>query len=196
VPRAHMGSALSPAGNTQAWLIATLGHRRGFRQWIDACRGNYKESSCCITTSRHSVGETGRRAGRAAARRTRPRLRWRASHRSCRRTRIPYTRACIGDQGIERLLPRWATVCGKSLRPDGSEASRRTTHAGHRQGSDPSKISAMPCSPTSLATRDHLGDMDFKVAGTEAGDLATDGPSDRRHHEEIMRVALARRGSG
>jgi polyribonucleotide nucleotidyltransferase len=192
LPRAH-GVALFTRGETQALVYTTLGTSDD-AQTVDALTRAARSTSCCTTTSRPS-----RSARPAAARlrpaRDRPRQPRRARPRSgaavARRLPLHDARG-VRDPGVERLL-----LDGHGLRRDARADGRRraAARAGgrHRDGPDQEQGRHAILSDI-LGDEDHLGDMDFKVAGTAKGITALpDGHQDPGVDCEIWRRRSSRR---
>ena len=197
LPRAH-GSALFTRGETQALVVATLGTGED-EQWIDALHGTYKETFLLhYNFPPFSVGETGRMGG-ARPPRDRPRQARLARHpsRCCRRTTSSPTRSASSRRSPSRTAPSsMATVCGTSLALMDAGVPLKRPVAGIAMGLilEGERFAVLS---DILGDEDHLGDMDFKVAGTERGvtslqmDIKIAGIT-----EEIMKVALAQAKDG
>src|SRR2546422_5612384 len=190
LPRAH-GSALFTRGETQALVIATLGTGED-EQWMDALQGTYKEPFLLHYTSPpFSVGETGRMGGPRRREIGHGKLAWRAIHPILpAHHEFPYTLRVVSEITESSGSSSMATVCGTSLAlMDAGVPVKRPT-AGIAMGLilEDKRYAVLS---DILGDEDHLGDMDFKVAGTEGGvtslqmDIKIAGIT-----EEIMRVAL------
>jgi polyribonucleotide nucleotidyltransferase len=196
LPRAH-GSALFTRGETQALVIATLGTGED-EQWIDALQGTYKETFLLhYNFPPFSVGETGRLGGPRRREIGHGKLAWRAIHPILPpHHEFPYTLRVVSEITESNGSSSMATVCGSSLAlMDAGVPVKRPT-AGIAMGLilEDKRYAVLS---DILGDEDHLGDMDFKVAGTERGvtslqmDIKIAGIT-----EEIMRVALGQAKEG
>ena len=196
LPRAH-GSALFTRGETQALVIATLGTGED-EQWIDALQGTYKETFLLhYNFPPFSVGETGRLGGPRRREIGHGKLAWRAIHPILpAHHEFPYTLRVVSEITESNGSSSMATVCGTSLAlMDAGVPVKRPT-AGIAMGLilEDQRYAVLS---DILGDEDHLGDMDFKVAGTERGvtslqmDIKIAGIT-----EEIMRVALSQAREG
>jgi len=196
LPRAH-GSALFTRGETQALVIATLGTGED-EQWIDALQGTYKETFLLhYNFPPFSVGETGRMGGPRRREIGHGKLAWRAIHPILPpHHEFPYTLRVVSEITESNGSSSMATVCGTSLAlMDAGVPVKRPT-GGIAMGLilEDSRYAVLS---DILGDEDHLGDMDFKVAGTERGvtslqmDIKIAGIT-----EEIMRVALSQAREG
>jgi polyribonucleotide nucleotidyltransferase len=196
LPRAH-GSALFTRGETQALVIATLGTGED-EQWIDALQGTYKETFLLhYNFPPFSVGETGRMGGPRRREIGHGKLAWRAIHPILPpHHEFPYTLRVVSEITESNGSSSMATVCGTSLAlMDAGVPVKRPT-AGIAMGLilEDQRYAVLS---DILGDEDHLGDMDFKVAGTERGvtslqmDIKIAGIT-----EEIMRVALSQAKDG
>ena len=196
LPRAH-GSALFTRGETQALVIATLGTGED-EQWIDALQGTYKETFLLhYNFPPFSVGETGRMGGPRRREIGHGKLAWRAIHPILPpHHEFPYTLRVVSEITESNGSSSMATVCGTSLAlMDAGVPVKRPT-AGIAMGLilEDSRYAVLS---DILGDEDHLGDMDFKVAGTERGvtslqmDIKIAGIT-----EEIMQVALSQAREG
>jgi polyribonucleotide nucleotidyltransferase len=190
LPRAH-GSALFTRGETQALVVATLGTGED-EQWIDALQGTYKETFLLhYNFPPFSVGETGRMGGPRRREIGHGKLAWRAIHPILPpHHEFPYTLRVVSEITESNGSSSMASVCGTSLAlMDAGVPVKRPT-AGIAMGLilEDKRYAVLS---DILGDEDHLGDMDFKVAGTERGvtslqmDIKIAGIT-----EEIMRVAL------
>jgi polyribonucleotide nucleotidyltransferase len=190
LPRAH-GSALFTRGETQALVVATLGTGED-EQWIDALQGTYKETFLLhYNFPPFSVGETGRMGGPRRREIGHGKLAWRAIHPVLPpHHEFPYTLRVVSEITESNGSSSMATVCGSSLAlMDAGVPIKRPT-AGIAMGLilEDKRYAVLS---DILGDEDHLGDMDFKVAGTEHGvtslqmDIKIAGIT-----EEIMQVAL------
>jgi polyribonucleotide nucleotidyltransferase len=196
LPRAH-GSALFTRGETQALVVATLGTGED-EQWIDALQGTYKETFLLhYNFPPFSVGETGRLGGPRRREIGHGKLAWRAIHPILPpHHEFPYTLRVVSEITESNGSSSMATVCGSSLAlMDAGVPVKRPT-AGIAMGLilEDKRYAVLS---DILGDEDHLGDMDFKVAGTERGvtslqmDIKIAGIT-----EEIMRVALGQAKEG
>ena len=196
LPRAH-GSALFTRGETQALVVTTLGTGED-EQYIDALQGTYKETFLLhYNFPPFSVGETGRLGGTKRREIGHGKLAWRALHPMLpSKDEFPYTIRVVSEITESNGSSSMATVCGSSLAlMDAGVPVKRPT-AGIAMGLilEDKRYAVLS---DILGDEDHLGDMDFKVAGTEMGitslqmDIKIAGIT-----EEIMRVALAQAKDG
>jgi polyribonucleotide nucleotidyltransferase len=196
LPRAH-GSSLFTRGETQALCIATLGTGED-EQWIDALPGTYKENFLLhYNFPPFSVGEAGRMGSPGRREIGHGKLAWRSIHPMLPpSTEFPYTIRVVSEILESNGSSSMATVCGTSLSLMDAGVPLRAPVAGIAMGLilEGSKYAVLS---DILGDEDHLGDMDFKVAGTENGitalqmDIKIAGIT-----EEIMRVALAQAKDG
>ena len=196
LPRVH-GSALFTRGETQAIVAVTLGTARD-GQIIDAVGGEYKEHFLFhYNFPPYSVGEAGRMMG--------PKRREIGHGRLAKRgvlavmpgmEAFPYTIRVVSEITESNGSSSMASVCGSSLALMDAGVPIKAPVAGIamglvKEGDDYVVLSDI------LGDEDHLGDMDFKVAGTENGisalqmDIKIQGIT-----EEIMKVALAQAKQG
>jgi polyribonucleotide nucleotidyltransferase len=196
LPRTH-GSALFTRGETQALVVTTLGTGED-EQYIDALQGTYKETFLLhYNFPPFSVGETGRLGGTKRREIGHGKLAWRALHPMLpSKDEFPYTIRIVSEITESNGSSSMATVCGSSLAlMDAGVPIKRPT-AGIAMGLIKEEERYAVLSDI-LGDEDHLGDMDFKVAGTEAGitslqmDIKIAGIT-----EEIMRVALGQAKDG
>jgi polyribonucleotide nucleotidyltransferase len=196
LPRAH-GSALFTRGETQALVIATLGTGED-EQWIDALQGTYKETFLLhYNFPPFSVGETGRMGGPRRREIGHGKLAWRAIHPVLpAHHEFPYTLRVVSEITESNGSSSMATVCGSSLALMDAGVPLKRPTAGIAMGLILEDQRHAVLSDI-LGDEDHLGDMDFKVAGTERGvtslqmDIKIAGIT-----EEIMRVALGQAKDG
>jgi polyribonucleotide nucleotidyltransferase len=196
LPRTH-GSALFTRGETQALVVVTLGTTRD-AQIIDAPEGESKDPFLFhYNFPPFSVGETGRMMG--------PKRREIGHGRLAKRgvqavkptiEAFPYVLRVVSEITESNGSSSMASVCGSSLAMMDAGVPLSAPVAGIamglvKEGSDFVVLSDI------LGDEDHLGDMDFKVAGSEGGisalqmDIKIDGIT-----EEIMRTALAQAKQG
>jgi polyribonucleotide nucleotidyltransferase len=196
LPRAH-GSALFTRGETQAFVVATLGTGED-EQFIDSLTGTYKESFMLhYNFPPFSVGETGRLGAPGRREIGHGKLAWRAVHPMLPlKHEFPYTIRVVSEITESNGSSSMATVCGASLALMDAGVPVRSPTAGIAMGLILEEQRYAVLSDI-LGDEDHLGDMDFKVAGTEKGitslqmDIKISGIT-----EEIMRVALTQAKDG
>ena len=196
LPRAH-GSALFTRGETQAFVVATLGTGED-EQFIDALEGTYKEHFLLhYNFPPFSVGETGRIGAPGRREVGHGKLAWRASHPVLPlRHEFPYTIRVVSEITESNGSSSMATVCGASLALMDAGVPLKAPTAGIAMGLilEDKRFAVLS---DILGDEDHLGDMDFKVAGTGKGitslqmDIKIAGIT-----EEIMRVALTQAKDG
>jgi len=196
LPRAH-GSALFTRGETQALVVTTLGTAED-EQWIDALQGSYKESFLLhYNFPPYSVGETGRMGGTKRREIGHGKLAWRAIHPLLPTpAEFPYTIRIVSEITESNGSSSMATVCGSSLALMDAGVPLKRPTAGIAMGLilEGERYAVLS---DILGDEDHLGDMDFKVAGTESGvtslqmDIKIAGIT-----EEIMKVALGQAKDG
>ena len=196
LPRAH-GSALFTRGETQAFVVATLGTGED-EQFIDALEGTYKEHFLLhynFPPSRSArPAASGRPDGARSATASSPGA---PSTRCCRcATSSPTPSAWCRRSRSSNGSSSMATVCGASLALMDAGVPLKAPTAGIAMGLilEDKRFAVLS---DILGDEDHLGDMDFKVAGTEKGitslqmDIKIAGIT-----EEIMRVALTQAKDG
>jgi polyribonucleotide nucleotidyltransferase len=196
LPRAH-GSALFTRGETQAFVVATLGTGED-EQFIDALEGTYKEHFLLhYNFPPFSVGETGRIGAPGRREIGHGKLAWRAIHPVLPlKHEFPYTIRVVSEITESNGSSSMATVCGSSLALMDAGVPLKAPTAGIAMGLilEDKRYAVLS---DILGDEDHLGDMDFKVAGTERGitslqmDIKIAGIT-----EEIMRVALTQAKDG
>ena len=196
LPRTH-GSALFTRGETQALVVATLGTGED-EQWIDALQGTYKETFLLhYNFPPFSVGETGRMGGPRRREIGHGKLAWRAIHPVLpAHHEFPYTIRVVSEITESNGSSSMATVCGTSLALMDAGVPLKRPTAGIAMGLilEDERFAVLS---DILGDEDHLGDMDFKVAGTERGvtslqmDIKIAGIT-----EEIMKVALGQAKDG
>ena len=196
LPRTH-GSSLFTRGETQALVVATLGTGED-EQWIDALQGTYKESFLLhYNFPPFSVGETGRIGAPGRREIGHGKLAWRAIHPMLpEKTEFPYTIRIVSEITESNGSSSMATVCGTSLALMDAGVPLKRPTAGIAMGLilEDKRYAVLS---DILGDEDHLGDMDFKVAGTERGvtslqmDIKIAGIT-----EEIMKVALSQAKDG
>ena len=168
LPRTH-GSALFTRGETQALVIATLGTGDD-EQMIDALEGKYDEHFMLhYNFPPYSVGETGRMGGTTRRETGHGKLAWRAIHPLLpAKDQFPYTLRIVSEITESNGSSSMATVCGSSLAMMDAGVPLKRPCAGIAMGliKEGDRFAVLS---DILGDEDHLGDMDFKVAGTEAG---------------------------
>ncbi len=190
LPRAH-GSALFTRGETQAMVVATLGTGED-EQFIDSLEGTYKERFLLhYNFPPYSVGETGRMGSPGRREIGHGKLAWRAIRPMLpTAAEFPYTVRIVSEITESNGSSSMATVCGSSLALMDAGVPLKRPTAGIAMGLilEGERFAVLS---DILGDEDHLGDMDFKVAGTSEGitslqmDIKIAGIT-----EEIMRVAL------
>jgi polyribonucleotide nucleotidyltransferase len=190
LPRTH-GSALFTRGETQAIVVATLGTGED-EQYVDSLTGMYKENFMLhYNFPPFSVGETGRMGSPGRREIGHGKLAWRAIHPMLPTAeQFPYTLRVVSEITESNGSSSMATVCGTSLALMDAGVPIGKPVAGIAMGliKEDERFAVLS---DILGDEDHLGDMDFKVAGTEAGitslqmDIKIAGIT-----EEIMKVAL------
>ena len=196
LPRTH-GSALFTRGETQAICTTTLGTKDS-EQMIDGLDGlSYSRFMLHYNFPPYSVGEVGRFGAPGRREIGHGKLAWRALHPMLPSNEdFPYTIRVLSDITESNGSSSMATVCGGSLSMMDAGVPLIRPVAGIAmglilEGKDFAVISDI------LGDEDHLGDMDFKVAGTSEGitslqmDIKVAGIT-----EEIMKVALAQAKDG
>ncbi len=190
LPRTH-GSAVFTRGETQALVVATLGTSDD-EQMIDALTGTYKENFMLhYNFPPYSVGETGRMGFTGRREIGHGKLAWRAVRAVLpSKEEFPYTLRAVSEITESNGSSSMASVCGTSLAFMDAGVPLKAPVAGIamgliKEGDDFAVLSDI------LGDEDHLGDMDFKVAGTSEGltslqmDIKITGIT-----EEIMKIAL------
>ena len=190
LPRTH-GSSLFTRGETQALVVTTLGTGED-EQYVDALEGTYKEHFMLhYNFPPFSVGETGRMGGPGRREIGHGKLAWRALRPLMpAQDTFPYTVRIVSEITESNGSSSMATVCGGSLSLMDAGVPLKSPCAGIAMGliKEGDRFAVLS---DILGDEDHLGDMDFKVAGTAHGvtslqmDIKITGIT-----EEIMRVAL------
>jgi polyribonucleotide nucleotidyltransferase len=196
LPRTH-GSALFTRGETQALVVATLGTGDD-EQMIDALDGTYHEHFMLhYNFPPYSVGETGRMGSPGRREIGHGKLAWRAIRPMLPKAEeFPYTIRLVSEITESNGSSSMATVCGSSLALMDAGVPLHKPVSGIAMGLILEKDGFAVLSDI-LGDEDHLGDMDFKVAGTEDGitslqmDIKIPGIT-----EEIMRQALRQAQAG
>jgi polyribonucleotide nucleotidyltransferase len=196
LPRTH-GSALFTRGETQGLVVATLGTAQD-EQMMDELTGDRKEHFMLhYNFPPYSVGETGRMSGPGRREIGHGKLAWRAIHPLLpSKTDFPYTLRVVSEITESNGSSSMATVCGTSLALMDAGVPMARPVAGIamgliKEGNDYAVLSDI------LGDEDHLGDMDFKVAGTERGITALQMDLKITSvNEEIMQIALGQAKDG
>ncbi len=196
LPRTH-GSALFTRGETQSICVTTLGTADD-EQFVDALTGTTKRSFMLhYNFPPYSVGEVGRMGFTGRREIGHGKLAWRAIHAVLpSKEEFPYTIRVVSEITESNGSSSMATVCGASLSlmDAGVPISRPVSGIAMgliKEGNDYVVLSDI------LGDEDHLGDMDFKVAGTTEGitslqmDIKITGIT-----EDIMKVALEQAKGG
>lgn len=196
-PRTH-GSALFTRGETQAIVVATLGTGED-EQYIDALTGTYKEKFLLhYNFPPYSVGETGRMGGAGRREIGHGKLAWRAIRPMLPSAEeFPYTIRLVSEITESNGSSSMATVCGSSLALMDAGVPLKKPVSGIAMGLILEPSGEFAILSDILGDEDHLGDMDFKVAGTRDGitslqmDIKVAGIT-----EEIMKKAIAQASAG
>jgi polyribonucleotide nucleotidyltransferase len=196
-PRTH-GSALFTRGETQAIVVATLGTGED-EQYVDALSGTYKEKFLLhYNFPPYSVGETGRMGGAGRREIGHGKLAWRAIRPMLPSSEeFPYTIRLVSEITESNGSSSMATVCGSSLALMDAGVPLKKPVSGIAMGLILEPSGEFAILSDILGDEDHLGDMDFKVAGTRDGitslqmDIKVAGIT-----EEIMKKAIAQASAG
>jgi polyribonucleotide nucleotidyltransferase len=196
LPRTH-GSALFTRGETQALVVTTLGTGED-EQFVDSLEGTYKQHFMLhYNFPPYSVGETGRMNAPGRREIGHGKLAWRAVRPMLpKKDEFPYTLRVVSEITESNGSSSMATVCGTSLALMDAGVPLKRPVAGIAMGliKEGDRFAVLS---DILGDEDHLGDMDFKVAGTDTGvtslqmDIKISGIT-----EEIMRVALDQANHG
>ncbi len=196
LPRTH-GSALFTRGETQGLVVTTLGTGDD-EQMIDALTGTYYSNFLLhYNFPPYSVGEAGRMMGPGRREIGHGKLAWRALQAVLpAATDFPYTIRVVSEITESNGSSSMASVCGGSLSMMDAGVPLKASVAGVAMGLilEGEEFAVLT---DILGDEDHLGDMDFKVAGTEAGitslqmDIKVAGIT-----PEIMKQALAQAKDG
>ena len=197
LPRTH-GSALFTRGETQGLVVTTLGTGDD-EQFIDALHGNFKSNFMLhYNFPPYSVGEVGRVAGPGRREIGHGKLAWRALQAVLpASTDFPYTIRIVSEITESNGSSSMASVCGGSLSMMDAGVPLKAPVAGVAMGLILEDDGSYAILTDILGDEDHLGDMDFKVAGTENGitslqmDIKVAGIT-----PEIMEKALAQAKDG
>ncbi|MEQ1770064.1 MAG: polyribonucleotide nucleotidyltransferase [Devosia sp.] len=196
LPRTH-GSALFTRGETQALVVTTLGTGDD-EQYIDSLEGTMKQNFLLhYNFPPYSVGEAGRMGSPGRREIGHGKLAWRAINpMRPKAEEFPYTIRVVSEITESNGSSSMATVCGTSLALMDAGVPLKRPVAGIAMGLilEGDRYAVLS---DILGDEDHLGDMDFKVAGTEMGvtslqmDIKIAGIT-----EEIMKVALGQAKGG
>ena len=196
LPRSH-GSALFTRGETQTMVTATLGTGQD-EQIIDGLADNYRENFMLhYNFPPYSVGEAGRFGFTGRREVGHGKLAWRAIHPVMpEKDDFPYTIRVVSEVTESNGSSSMASVCGTSLALMDAGVPMPKPVAGIAMGliKEDDRYAVLS---DILGDEDHLGDMDFKVAGTENGitslqmDIKITSIT-----EEIMQIALAQAKDG
>ena len=197
LPRTH-GSALFTRGETQALAVTTLGTGDD-EQFIDALHGNFKSNFLLhYNFPPYSVGEVGRVGSPGRREIGHGKLAWRALQAVLPApTDFPYTIRVVSEITESNGSSSMASVCGGSLSMMDAGVPLKAPVAGVAMGLILEDDGSYAILSDILGDEDHLGDMDFKVAGTENGitslqmDIKVAGIT-----PEIMEKALAQAKDG
>ena len=168
LPRTH-GSALFTRGETQAMVVTTLGTGED-EQIIDALEGEYREHFLLhYNFPPYSVGEAGRMGSPGRREIGHGKLAWRAVRPLLpAKEEFPYTIRVVSEITESNGSSSMATVCGASLSLMDAGVPLKKPVAGIAMGLIKEEEGFAVLSDI-LGDEDHLGDMDFKVAGTRDG---------------------------
>jgi len=197
LPRTH-GSALFTRGETQGLVVTTLGTGDD-EQMIDALEGTYKSNFLLhYNFPPYSVGEVGRVGSPGRREIGHGKLAWRALQAVLpAATDFPYTIRVVSEITESNGSSSMASVCGGSLSMMDAGVPLKAPVAGVAMGLVLEEDGSYGILTDILGDEDHLGDMDFKVAGTENGitslqmDIKVAGIT-----PEIMKAALAQAKEG
>jgi polyribonucleotide nucleotidyltransferase len=169
LPRTH-GSALFTRGETQALVVTTLGTGDD-EQIIDALEGESRARFLLhYNFPPYSVGEAGRMGGPGRREIGHGKLAWRALQAVLpAATDFPYTIRIVSEITESNGSSSMATVCGSSLSMMDAGVPLKAPVAGVAMGLILERDGKFAVLTDILGDEDHLGDMDFKVAGTQAG---------------------------
>ncbi|MCY3984465.1 MAG: polyribonucleotide nucleotidyltransferase [Roseovarius sp.] len=197
LPRAH-GSALFTRGETQGLVVTTLGTGDD-EQIVDALHGNFRSNFLLhYNFPPYSVGEAGRVGPPGRREIGHGKLAWRALQAVLpAATDFPYTVRVVSEITESNGSSSMASVCGASLSMMDAGVPLKAPVAGVAMGLVLEEDGSYGILTDILGDEDHLGDMDFKVAGTERGitslqmDIKVAGIT-----PEIMKTALAQAKEG
>ncbi|MDR3440436.1 polyribonucleotide nucleotidyltransferase [Telmatospirillum sp.] len=196
LPRAH-GSALFTRGETQALVVTTLGTGQD-EQVIDALAGEYRERFMLhYNFPPYSVGECGRIGSPGRREIGHGKLAWRAIHPTLpSKEAFPYTLRVVSEITESNGSSSMATVCGSSLALMDAGVPLPRPVAGIAMGLI-KEDDGFAVLTDILGDEDHLGDMDFKVAGTDVGVTALQMDIKITSiTKEIMKIALEQAKAG
>jgi polyribonucleotide nucleotidyltransferase len=196
LPRTH-GSALFTRGETQAIVVATLGTGQD-EQIIDALEGEYRQHFMLhYNFPPYSTGEAGRMGSPGRREIGHGKLAWRAVRPMLpTKEAFPYTIRVVSEITESNGSSSMASVCGASLSLMDAGVPLARPVAGIAMGLIKEKDGFAVLSDI-LGDEDHLGDMDFKVAGTDRGVTALQMDIKITSiTEEIMRIALEQARDG
>ncbi len=197
LPRAH-GSALFTRGETQALVVTTLGTGQD-EQIIDALEGEYRENFMLhYNFPPYSVGEAGRMGSPGRREIGHGKLAWRSIRPMLpAKDSFPYTMRVVSEITESNGSSSMATVCGGSLSLMDAGVPLSRPVAGIAMGLIKEPDGRFAVLTDILGDEDHLGDMDFKVAGSDQGITALQMDIKITSiTEEIMRQALAQAHDG
>jgi len=196
LPRTH-GSAVFTRGETQALVVATLGTGDD-EQFVDSLDGTFKNNFMLhYNFPPYSVGEAGRMGGTSRRETGHGKLAWRAINPVRPSVEeFPYTIRIVSEITESNGSSSMATVCGTSLALMDAGVPMARPVSGIAMGliMEGERFAVLS---DILGDEDHLGDMDFKVAGTSEGitslqmDIKIAGIT-----EDIMKTALAQAKDG
>jgi polyribonucleotide nucleotidyltransferase len=196
LPRTH-GSSLFTRGETQALVVTTLGTGED-EQYVDSLEGTFKQHFMLhYNFPPYSVGETGRMGSPGRREIGHGKLAWRAINPLLpAKESFPYTIRAVSEITESNGSSSMATVCGTSLSMMDAGVPLKSPCAGIAMGliKEGTRFAVLS---DILGDEDHLGDMDFKVAGSANGvtalqmDIKITGIT-----EEIMKVALGQAKDG
>ena len=197
LPRAH-GSALFTRGETQALVVTTLGTGED-EQIVDSLEGEFRQHFMLhYNFPPYSVGEASRFGPPGRREIGHGKLAWRAVHAVMpSKDDFPYTVRVVSEITESNGSSSMATVCGSSLSMMDAGVPLKAPVAGIAMGLILEPDGRYAILSDILGDEDHLGDMDFKVAGTTQGvtalqmDIKVAGIT-----EAIMRDALAQAKDG
>ncbi|MDG1083276.1 MAG: polyribonucleotide nucleotidyltransferase, partial [Planktotalea sp.] len=169
LPRTH-GSALFTRGETQGLVVTTLGTGDD-EQFIDSLHGNFKSNFLLhYNFPPYSVGEAGRVGPPGRREIGHGKLAWRALQAVLpAATDFPYTVRVVSEITESNGSSSMASVCGGSLSMMDAGVPLKSAVAGVAMGLIMEEDGSYAILSDILGDEDHLGDMDFKVAGTENG---------------------------
>jgi len=198
LPKVH-GSALFTRGETQALVVTTLGTSED-SQIVDGLLKEYKEDFMLYYNfPPFSVGECGRLGSPGRREIGHGKLAWRAIHPMMPKDKdtFPYTVRVVSDIMESNGSSSMATVCGTTLSLMAAGVPMKKPVAGIAMGlikEDDGRVAVLT---DILGDEDHLGDMDFKVAGTKDGVTALQMDIKITSiTKEIMETALAQAHEG